>query len=81
MCSRLAIFFKLFVEVAIDPYCLLAGIPQCSETVEQEESRSSLLRTFPKKIPQANSEERLSGIRLILPSAEVEIARVKNPLR
>ena len=41
MCSRLAIFFKLIVEVAIDPYCLLAGIPQYSETVGQEESPSA----------------------------------------
>jgi hypothetical protein len=38
MCSRLALFFTLIVEVAIDPYCLLAGIPQYSETVEQEET-------------------------------------------
>ena len=33
--------FKLIVEVAIDPYCLLAGIPQYSETVGQEESPSA----------------------------------------
>ena len=34
-------FFTLIVEVAIDPYCLLAGIPQYSETEEQEESPSA----------------------------------------